>query len=210
MQVAAGGGPRHLDPSQRLAAPGARERVDVLRVDRAEPVRELAEQVVGDALVVRPVLAVVPVWHGERDGLVGLDLAGEGLLPPLDVRAHALLPALEVLALVLVGVVRAEVVLAGGVPDLLVAHARVELQVPAAAALHRVQLVPGQVLGVAVLDAADVHEHDCVEAELLEDAVGARPRVGPGVVEGQEERPRGSSTACPWTKRTKVSRSIVW
>ena len=61
--------------------------------------------------------------------------------------------------------------------DLPVAFAGMELQLPAPAVLHGLQLLPGQVLRVAVLDAADVDEHDRVEAELAEDAVAAGPRV---------------------------------
>ena len=41
------------------------------------------------------------------------------------------------------------------------------------------------------VDAADVDEHHRVEAELLQDAVTADPRVGAGVVEREQQRPRG-------------------
>jgi hypothetical protein len=45
-----------------------------------------------------------------------------------------------------------------------------------------------KVLGVACIDAADVDEHDRVEAELVEDVVRARHRVGARVVEGEQQR----------------------
>jgi hypothetical protein len=72
-----------------------------------------------------------------------------------------------------------------------VALARVELQLPVAAVLHGLELVPRQTLGVATVHAADVHEHDCGEPQLLQDGIGARPGVGPGIVEGQEQWPWG-------------------
>ena len=98
-----------------------RPSIDVLRVDGPEPIGQPAEQVVRDALVVRPVLAVVPVRHRKPERLVGRDVVGQGFLPPFDVRPNPLLPAVEVLALLLVGVIRAEVVRAGAVLDLLMA-----------------------------------------------------------------------------------------
>ena len=35
-----------------------------------------------------------------------------------------------------------------------------------------------------------IDEHDRVEVQLAQDAVRARPRVGPSVVEGEQQRPR--------------------
>ena len=140
--------------------------------------------------IVRAVLAVAAVRWRESPRRVGANVVGEGLVTPVDVRANALLPVVEVLALLLVRVVRPEVVRAGAVLDLVVAAPRMQLELPAIAR-HGRDLFPAQVLGVASVDPADVDEHDCVEVELLEDPVRASPRVGPRVVEGHEQRPRG-------------------
>ncbi len=66
----------------------------------------------------------------------------------------------------------------------------VELELPAPARLDRLELLPAQVFGVSVVDPADVDEHDGIEAQPLEDAVAAGPRVSPGVVEGEQKGPR--------------------
>ena len=121
----------------------------------------------------------------------------ECVLAPVDVGANPLLPFVEILVLLCVGVVGAVVVRARAVLDLPVAVPRVELELPAVARLDGLELLPGQVLRVAVLDAADVDEHDGFEAHLLEDAVAAGPRVRSGVVEREQEGPRGQVDLLP-------------
>ena len=68
--------------------------------------------------------------------------------------------------------------------------AGVQLQLPAPAVLRGRELLPGEVFGIAAFDTPDVDEHDRVEVQLAQDAVGAGPGVGARVVEGQQERSR--------------------
>src|SRR4051812_30150654 len=118
-------------------------------------------------------------------------MVGERLLAPPDVGTHALLPAVEVLPLFLVGVERPVVVVAGAIVDLRVTLAGVKLELPPATVLNALEFLPREVLVVAVVDSTDVDEHDRGEVQLLQDRVGARPGVGPRVVERQQQRPRG-------------------
>ena len=64
----------------------------------------------------------------------------------------------------------------------------VQLQLPAAAALHGVELRPGQILGIFAIHPSHVDEHHSVETQPAQDPVAARPGIGAGVVEGQQQR----------------------
>jgi hypothetical protein len=72
----------------------------------------------------------------------------------------------------------------------------VQLQLPAPG-IHALELLPRQILGIGGVDAADVDEHDRVEAQLAQNPVPARPGVGPRVVERQQQRPRRKVDVAP-------------
>ena len=144
--------------------------------------------------IVRADLAVRPERRRERERLVAGYVAAQPALAPIEVGDHALVPVRERLAeqRVAIGVERPRLAGPGAVADVLVAvAARMQLDRPAPALLHGVEVVPGRVLGVAAVHGPGIDEHHRAPAVAREHRVGIALRIGAGVVEGDQDRMLG-------------------